>query len=78
MLYDYILVLHVELGDNLIVLTPKRSFYDIYVATYDMSVEIFPGCTYVATYVTSKNRLIDKLSDLGMKKYQIGPNFSTF
>ena len=30
MLYDYILVLHVELGDNLFELTPQRPFYDIH------------------------------------------------
>ena len=56
MLYDYILVLHVELGDNLIEFNPKKTIlWYTYVVTYDMSVEIFPtGCADVATYVTQE------------------------
>ena len=55
MLYDYILVLNIELRDNLIKLTPKDILWHTYIATYDMSVVIFPTWrVYVVKYVTSK------------------------
>ena len=53
MLYDYILALHVELGDNLIKFIPKDTFYDIH---------MFPHMTYLLQFFQQNVHMLPHMS----------------